>query len=111
MHLTDWNDNTKKLFFTRIDEWKNSVEFFQRDKHEIQSEQTTETLDSIPNSYSIRFPTPDGKIITRSFEKLSESPCSKLLYNKITDSIETMGRSMTDAEKRQVLMRILEEMC
>ena len=111
LHLSDWNDNTKKLFFTRIDEWKNSVEFFQRDKHEIQSEQTTETLDSTPNSYSIRFPTPDGKIITRSFEKLSESPCSKLLYNKITDSIETMGRSMTDAEKRQVLMRILEEMC
>jgi hypothetical protein len=62
-------------------------------------------------TYSISFPDSSGKIVTRNFDKVAESVRAKLLFNKLTDALETMGKSMSEAEKRQVLMNVLQKMC
>ena len=49
--------------------------------------------------------------MTKYFEKVNESPRACLLFNKVTDALDTMGQSLNQAEKRQVLMRVLETLC
>ena len=49
--------------------------------------------------------------MTKYFEKVNESPRARLLFNKVTDALDTMGQSLNQAEKRQVLMRVLETLC
>ena len=36
---------------------------------------------------------------------------AKLLYNEITEAVDSMGQSISENEKRQVLMDILESLC
>ena len=63
------------------------------------------------NSYFVSFPDERGNHVAKYFEKVDESPRAKLLFNKVTDALDTMGKSMSDAEKRQVLMDVLQKMC
>ena len=44
-------------------------------------------------------------------EKKEYSGRAKLLYNDITAAIEEMGQSISENEKRQILIEILERLC
>ena len=52
----------------------------------------------------------DGKAVTKRFEHTEISSRAKLLLNTITDEIDSMGRSISEQEKRQVLMEVLKNM-
>ena len=47
----------------------------------------------------------------KSFEKCEYSSRAKLLLNEITDAVDSMGQSISENEKRQVLMEVLEKLC
>ena len=109
LRLEDWEESTKEKFISQIKTWKKSAENFS-----LQSDSEKTTLNENPNttkSYAVSFPKEDGKVMTKYFEKVNESPRARLLFNKVTDALDTMGQSLNQAEKRQVLMRVLETLC
>ena len=55
--------------------------------------------------------TSDGQEIVKSFNRSEYSDRAKLLYNDILNSIDEMGQSITEQEKRQILFEILEKLC
>ena len=103
LYLKDWGEGTKSLFFERIANWKASAENFVAKKASVHG--------NTGNGYIVSFPTLGGQSVTKSFEKVHESVRAKLLFNKLTDALDTMGKSMSEAEKRQVLMDVLQKMC
>ena len=111
LELEDWNDGTEEIFLERIHAWKKSAESFNADKSNFSSDSSNTILSIDGKTYSVSFPISKGKCIVRNFEKVSESERAKLLYNKLSDALDTMGKSMSEAEKRQVLMDVLQKMC
>ena len=52
-----------------------------------------------------------GNDKVRSFEKIEYSDRANLLYQDITAAIDGIGQSITEQEKRQVLIDILTKLC
>ena len=48
---------------------------------------------------------------TKSFERVAYSNRGKLLYNQITQSLDSMGHAISEQEKRQIIMEILQKLC
>ena len=49
--------------------------------------------------------------MTKRFDKVDVSARGKLLYNQITAAIDSMGHSISEQEKRQILMEVLKNLC
>lgn len=49
--------------------------------------------------------------ITKRFERVEITKRGKLLLNAITSDIESMGHSISEQEKRQILMEVLKKLC
>lgn len=109
LRLEDWTQDVKTQFFERLKNWKYSVENFSTKGDKIDSPYKSGALSE--KSYAISFVGKSGKVVTRKFDKVEESPRSRLLFNKLTDALETMGRSMSEAEKRQTVMEVLKTIC
>lgn len=111
LHINDWNDYSIVKFFQNIDSLlktiKNYVDFLKN-----QPEQAMETNSNQlePDFYEISIAGSDGIIRSKSFKKEAYSKRAKLLKNEITASLEEMGQSITPAEKRQVLIDILQKL-
>ena len=63
------------------------------------------------SSYQISFADEDGNNTVRRFGKVEVSARGKLLFNQITASLEAMGHSISEQEKRQILMEVLKKLC
>lgn len=59
------------------------------------------------NQYKISFFDKSGRLLVKKMRKFEKSPRSKLLYNSIEAQLEAMGQSLSEEEKRQVLLEIL----
>lgn len=103
LRLDDWKPETKKEFMTNLEKFKETV--LEYDKS-ISSESQTST-----EGYKITFVSNTGEEIVKTFEKTVYSNRANLLYNEIETAIEDMGQSISEQEKRQVLMEIIERMC
>lgn len=102
LRIDDWDENIVKRYSEGIAAFKQTVEEFNAKKH-VQS--------SDKQKYKIVIVDENGNENTKSFEKVEYSNRAKLLYQDITGAIEEMGRSITEQEKRQVLIEILSELC
>lgn len=85
-----------------INKFKNTAESY---KQEVVEENTSEDIDG----YQISYLDDSGKTITKRFDKIEQSRRGKLLYNAITANIDSMGQAISDQEKRQILMTVLEK--
>lgn len=105
LRLDDWTSEIITQFTTSLEQIKRSILEYDR----------TEAKEMDPSKsskgYKISFVGEDGNAITRSFDKTSYSDRGKLLYNEIATAIEDMGQSITEQEKRQILMEFIEKMC
>lgn len=63
------------------------------------------------SSYQVTFADEEGTSTTRRFDKVEVSARGKLLFNQITASLEAMGHSISEQEKRQILMEVLKKLC
>jgi hypothetical protein len=61
--------------------------------------------------YKLSFISKTGAEVVKTFEKTEYTDKAKLLLNAITTELEDMGQSISEQEKRQVLMELLEQMC
>ncbi len=103
LRLDDWNSANIGKFSTALSDFKDTVDCYNNENH-----------DNNKNSKSVctfTFVNDSGEETTRIIEKTAYSGRAKLLYNDICAAIEEMGQSISEQEKRQILIEILEGMC
>lgn len=100
LRIEDWDDDLYEDFFSEIRDFIGEVEVFESERN-----------DSATLPQSIVFVSSDGIEEKLSFDNVDCSPRASLLKNQIVSSIDEMGQSITEDEKRQVLFDVLKEMC
>lgn len=105
LRIEDWNRNTIDNFNNYLKQAKKTIDYFDKNKAKNKSNINT------TNSYTISFVDTDGNKVSKSFEKTDYSKRATLLFNDISSSIEEMGHSISEIEKRQILMDLLEKLC
>ena len=102
LRVEDWNEGTISTFIKDLIAFKETVE-------EYDSQTIDET--SSADSYKLITTDSEGNEVVKTFNRSEYSTRAKLLYNEITNSIDEMGQSITEQEKRQILIEILEKLC
>lgn len=104
LRIDDWNSEMVNQFITGLKEFKENVEH--QDRHVKR--------DNNPNKrdlYTIMITNEEGKKETKTFNKVEYSSQAKILYNDLLATIEEeYGESISNSEKRQVLMDIIEKL-
>ena len=103
LRLEDWNGKTADMYFSALQKFMATAKNFHNTT-------VAETINETSN-YQITFVDAEGKNTTRRFDKIDISVRGKLLFNQITNSLDSMGHSISEQEKRQVLMEILKKLC
>ncbi len=102
LRVDDWDESVLSRYVAAIERFKSTVDEYNAMEH---------TPVSDKQKYKIVIVDEDGTEHIKSFEKTEYSKFAKLLYQDITGAIEDMGQSITEQEKRQVLIEILSELC
>lgn len=103
LRIEDWDDKTEERFSETLKMYRETAENFHADDTFGENGNTSE--------YEIRFRSDDGTSEVKRFDRVEPSKRGKLLYNSILSEIESMGYSISEQEKRQILMDILRKMC
>ena len=103
LRIEDWDSSTIDTFEKKLTQYKATAESY----HTETTRQDTEQA----SNYQVTFIDADGGSITKSFERVESTKRGKLLYNQITQSLDAMGHSITEQEKRQILMDVLKKLC
>ena len=103
LRLEDWDNKTEESFFKALKTFMGSAKEF----HETA---IAETINET-SSYQVTFADEEGRSIVRRFDRVEVSARGKLLFNQITSSLEAMGHSISEQEKRQILMEVLKKLC
>jgi hypothetical protein len=103
LRVDDWTENTVSEFIKDVKVFKQNVE---------EKDTTTEESSSSENAvYKLVFVGKDQTETVKTFNKTERSPRSQLLYNDLAATIEEHGESISENEKRQVLMDLIERLC
>lgn len=102
LRVEDWNNETFSEFINELKTFKKTVEVF--------------NLYSVPEinasaSYEIAFVDNEGNKELKRFNKGPYSGKAKLLLNDINSLLDDYGQAITEQEKRQILMELLEKLC
>lgn len=103
LRLEDWSNQTIENFLETVSDIKKSIDNFNNSK---ESESSSEL-----NTYSLVTVDGNGQKQIRNFNKIEYSKFGIMLKREILNSIDEMGQSISDAEKRQVLIEALESLC
>lgn len=103
LRIEDWDDNTINSYTRKLKQYKQTAESYEE---EIKQDETVSAT-----NYKVTFVEADGSATTKSFERVEYSNRGKLLYNQITQSLDSMGHALSEQEKRQILMEILKKLC
>ena len=114
LNVDDWSCGTEEMFFSRMAELNKTLLDFKDSKAgkiEKSAAGDFESGDETgADNYVVRFAGKGGNT-RKSFKKTECSRRAALLEDEIMRTIEEMGQSVTDAEKRQVLVNLLEKLC
>jgi len=102
LRIDDWNNDTVNVFLRDLQTFKDTIEDFNYRK---------ETTDNGTTSYEIIFTDSDGNKVPKRFDKTDYSKRARLLLNEMTAHLDEYGQSITEQEKRQVLIELLEKLC
>ena len=103
LRLEDWDEKVKELFINNMIRYKETAEAHHSDEEsgDIQGS----------SAYQITFVDENGSLITKRFDRVEGTGRGKLLHNQVTAALDSMGRAISDQEKRQILMEILKGLC
>ncbi|MFW6008619.1 MAG: hypothetical protein ACOCP8_05065, partial [archaeon] len=96
--VSDWNRDTLSDFINTLKEIVNQVENKTDDKAE----------DNYNNKFIIK--TEDGNKYERTFEKNELNGIAKILDNKLKNNFESVGNSVSDKDKQQILINLLMDL-
>ena len=102
LRIEDWDEKTVSVFVDRLKEYKSTAEDYQGS--------ADEGIVNVTNGYSLTFIDEAGSTITKRFTRVEQTARGKLLMNSLLSDIETMGHSITESEKRQILMDVLRKL-
>ena len=103
LRIEDWDEKTVDLFIKRLKEYKSTAEKFSGDALSDIGDNT--------NAYSLTYIDETGNSVTKRFDRVEQSKRGKLLMNSLLADIESMGHSISELEKRQILMEVLKKLC
>jgi hypothetical protein len=103
LRIEDWNTNTIKSFDRDLKKFKKTVEDYDSNKISVNKENQ--------DVYKITYSDVSGNEVTKTFGKTEYSSKAKLLLQELTSAIEEMGQAITEQEKRQILMELLQKLC
>ena len=103
LRLEDWDSSTYESFVTNVKKYKATAEAYQS------IDDTQEEV--VADAYQVTFVGENGQSFTKRFSRIDYSKRGKLLYNQVTDALDSMGQSISEQEKRQIIMDILKELC
>ena len=103
LRLEDWDSSTYERFVANVKKYKATAEAYQS----IDAAQEEVAADA----YQVTFVGENGQSVTKRFSRVDYSKRGKLLYNQVTDALDSMGQSISEQEKRQIIMDILKELC
>lgn len=103
LRIEDWDNNTIEVFGKKLCQYKTTAESYHAETSAQSSFRAT--------NYQVTFVDVDGASTTKSFERIESTNRGKLLYNQITQSLESMGHAISEQEKRQILMDVLKKLC
>ena len=106
LRIEDWDYQTITRFKEQLEIYKKTAE-----ECTFKDESNLEKNSRDVNSYQLTFIDNDGNNIIKRFEKVEYGSLGKLLYNSIWGEIDSMGQSISEQEKRQVLIEVLKELC
>jgi hypothetical protein len=101
LRVEDWDADTITSFLNELTEFKTNVDNYNGQKH-------TDGISGSSDIYKVTFTDENGDEVTKTFNKVSYSNRAKLLLTELTNSLEEMGQSITEQEKRQVVMELLK---
>lgn len=104
LRLEDWDERAREKFFLNLQQYKQTAENYQ--DTEAVSDEINDT-----NMYQITFVDENDGVVTRRFNRIEGTEKGKLLHNQITAALSSLGRAISEQEKRQILMEILKELC
>lgn len=104
LRVEDWDDNTHERFSKNLSKYKTTAEQYQAKAKETKSA-------AGDSNYQVTFVDDAGITTTKRFDKVDITKRGKLLLNAITADIDSMGHSISEQEKRQILMEVLKKMC
>ena len=104
LRIEDWDEDVIIQFRTNMEQYRETAEAFN-------SGDATAISNGNTKDYELKYRDESGVSVVKRFAKVDESKKGKLLYNAVCSQLESMGQSITEQEKRQVLMEILKEMC
>ncbi len=104
LRIEDWDENAISSFLQEMKVFKQTVQ--EQDHNFI-------TMDESSNGdlYRLIFVDKDRNETMKTFSKTKYSPRAKLLFNDLAATLEEHGEAITENEKRQVLMDIIEKLC
>ncbi|MPN54252.1 hypothetical protein SDC9_201922 [bioreactor metagenome] len=102
LRIDDWNSDTVDVFLRDMQKFKKTIEDFNNQK---------DTSAAGSTSYEIIFTGANGEKIPKRFDKTEYSNRAKLLLNEMSSHLDEYGQSITEQEKRQVLIELLEKLC
>jgi hypothetical protein len=104
LRIEDWDDNTISSFLEGIKAFKQKIE--EKDRNFVTNSHSNDS-----ELYKIVFVDKDRNETVKTFNKTRYSSRAKLLYNDLAATVEEHGEAITENEKRQVLMDILDKLC
>lgn len=104
LRIEDWDEKVSELFFKNIKGYKETAEAHRSETKDVVDSQNTST-------YQITFLDDNGIAVTKRFNRVEETEKGKLLNNQVKAALDSMGRSISDQEKRQILVEILKTFC
>lgn len=105
LRIEDWDSSTLQSFEDSLIRHKGTAEAFESHDNE-----DTDSTAPMASDYQISY-IQDGKVITKRFDKVDRGRRSNLLFNQISSALKAMGQSISEQEKRQVIMEILQKLC
>lgn len=103
LRVEDWDAQTIEQFRDRLTLYKTTAENFHSEQEKEEILGTYE--------YQISYVDKNGKAIIKRFDGINVSARGNLLYNQITSAIDSMGQSISEQEKREILMEVLKKLC
>ena len=104
LRIADWDAETVEKFKAQIRKYKKTAENFVYDQKEKAQRQGN-------GVYQLSYIDGEGHTVIKKFDKVEESKRGRLLHNSIVSQIKAMGQSISDQEKRQILMEVLKGLC
>lgn len=102
LRIDDWDAKMIDFFMKEFISFKKNIDLYNLNK---------DAQKIISDQYRITFIDHHGNENTKSFNKTVYSARAKLLLNEVTNAIDEMGEAISEQEKRQVLIELLEKMC